>query len=123
MRDPSDPVRARHLAADVAAAGFAPPVLVVADHASITRSAVQWAESFVERGWPHRVLAFGGGAGHRDAEAIASEARSLSAAVIVGIGTNPVNDAVRRAAASMGLPSVWVPATDGRVAAIAEGDG
>jgi len=123
MRDPSDPAASRHLAADLAAAGFAPPVLVVADHASITRSAIRWAESFAERGWPHRVLAFGGGAAHRDAEAIAAEARSLPAAVIVGVGPDPVNDAVRRAAASMGLPSMWVTVTDGREAAIAEGDG
>jgi glycerol dehydrogenase-like iron-containing ADH family enzyme len=119
MRDSSDLAAARHLAADLAAAGFAPPVLVVADHASITRSAIGWAESFAESGWPHRVLAFGGGAAHRDAEAIAAEARSLPAAVIVGVGPNPVNDAVRRAATSMGLPSMWVSAVRDRKAIVA----
>jgi glycerol dehydrogenase-like iron-containing ADH family enzyme len=123
MHDPSDPEAARHLAADMAAAGFAPPVLVVADHVSITRSALRWAESFAERGWPHRVLAFGGGPGHRDVEAIEAEARSLAAATIVGAGHGALIDAVRRAAASTGLRSVTAPATRSGHEAIDQGGG
>lgn len=107
----ADRARARLLATEIAAAGHAPPVLIVADTAAITLLAPWWAESFAESGWPHRVLAFGGFSDDQEIRTIVAEARSSSALVLVGAGHVRLIDVVRRAAAAAGLPCVPCPAT------------
>lgn len=99
------------LAERLAAAGHAGPILIVADNPAITRSGPAWAQAFAPRGWLHRVRVSTGIDGDdsalaAEAEALALEARSLQATVIVGVGGAATRAAARAAAALTGLPVV-----------------
>jgi glycerol dehydrogenase-like iron-containing ADH family enzyme len=110
---------AASLAAALARAGHNGPILIVADNPAITRSGPAWAQAFATRGWLHRVRVSNGslstGSDGNDtalaaeAEALALEARTLQASVIVGVGGRSTCAAARAAAAIAGLPAVVPP--------------
>jgi glycerol dehydrogenase len=60
-------------------------------------------------GWHHRVRVFGGECTAAEIDAVAAEARSLGATVIVGAGGGKCLDAARAAAAAVGVPFVSCP--------------
>jgi len=117
-RDVDD--EAASLAAALARAGHDGPILIVADNPAITRSGPAWAQAFATRGWLHRVRVSTGsvstGSGGDDtalaaeAEALALEARTLQATVIVGVGGRFTCAAARAAAALAGVPALVPPA-------------
>ncbi len=97
------------LADEMRAVGLSGPVLVVAGNAAISRLAPTWAAAFTAAGWQHRVRAFGGESSRREIAALAREARSVDAAVIVGAGGGKTLDAARAAAAADRRPFVSCP--------------
>lgn len=111
---------AASLAAALAHAGHDGPILVVADNPAITRSGPAWARVFATRGWLHRVRVSTGSVSTgsdgddtalaAEADALALEARTLQATVIVGVGGRSTCAAARAAAAIAGLPAVVPPA-------------
>lgn len=92
------------LAQALQAAGHQPPVLIVADNASIARRASDWARAFAAVGWPHRVRLSDGPADDVEAGAIAAEAKHLGARTLVAAGDEPTTAAARAAAARTGTP-------------------
>lgn len=82
----ADETAGRGLAAALAAAGHEPPVLVVAESATVGSLALAWCESFDEADWLYRVRVFGGRATANEIAALAAEARSLGARTIASIG-------------------------------------
>ena len=97
------------LGSEMLAVGLEGPALVVAGNAAIGRLAPTWARSLAAVGCPHRVRLFGGESSRREIEAIAAEARSLGARVIVAAGGGKVLDAARAAAAALRIAFVSCP--------------
>lgn len=97
------------IAAQMRAVGLSGPVLVVAGNAAIARLAPTWAAAFAAAGWTHRVRLFGAESSRREIAALAAEAASLSARVIVAAGGGKALDAARAAAAASRLPFVSCP--------------
>ncbi|MFM9195222.1 MAG: iron-containing alcohol dehydrogenase, partial [Planctomycetia bacterium] len=94
------------LAVEMAGIGLAAPVLVAAGRSAVAALAPVWAAALAAAGWHHRVRVFGGECTAAEIDAIAAEARSLRATVIVGAGGGKCLDASRAAAATVGLPFV-----------------
>ncbi|MFM8634454.1 MAG: hypothetical protein ACKOEX_06550 [Planctomycetia bacterium] len=114
MNEPAhDDSAGRGLAAAIAAAGYEPPVLVIAETTAVARLAVAWMHSFDEAGWLYRVRSFGGEATSHEIEAIAAEARSLGATTIAAIGDEAVIAACEAAASRVGIPSIARPWSGG----------
>jgi hypothetical protein len=104
MSEPAaDHLRGRGLAGALAAAGHAPPVLVIADSGTVGRLALAWLESFDAVGWHYRVRSCCGSGSATEIESLAAEARSLGAKTIVALGDAAV------AAAAMASGRVGVP--------------
>lgn len=94
----------RGLARALAAAGHAPPVLVIADSGTVGRLALHWLESFDEAGWVYRVRSFGGVASEAEIQSLAAEARSLGAKTIAAIGSSALITAATAASVHAGMP-------------------
>lgn len=92
------------LADTVRAAGYQPPVLVVADNTAIARHAPDWARSFAALDWQHRVRLSDGPADDVEADAIAAEAAHLGARTLVAAGGPATQSATRAAATRTGTP-------------------
>ena len=97
------------IAAQMQAVGLSGPVLVVAGNAAIARLAPLWAAAFAAAGWTHRVRLRGGESSRREIAALAAEADSLSARVIVAAGGGKTLDAARAAAAARQIAFVSCP--------------
>ena len=97
------------IAAQMQAVGLSGPVLVVAGNAAIARLAPLWAAAFAAAGWTHRVRLCGGESSRREIAALAAEADSLSARVIVAAGGGKTLDAARAAAAARQIAFVSCP--------------
>jgi glycerol dehydrogenase-like iron-containing ADH family enzyme len=113
------PGTTRRLAVEMALSGLTGPALIVADDAAVAGLAPAWAAAFADAEWVHRVLVFGGTASRREVDAIAAEAGSLGATVIVGAGSQAVIDAALAAAAARALPAVACPTDMSGIAATA----
>jgi glycerol dehydrogenase-like iron-containing ADH family enzyme len=88
-------------------------VLVVTDNEAIGRHAVRWAEAFAQTGTVHRVrlvTAADPGA----VEAVAAEASSLGATVVLAAGGDATRAVAARAAGRLGLPLVTDEAAGSR---------
>ena len=95
-RDPEPPGAA-------SSGGPAGPVLIVADNAAIARLAPRWAARFAAIGRVYRVrlLSFGSPS---EIAAVAAEARSLPATVILAAGDTLLRERAARVAGLAGLP-------------------
>jgi alcohol dehydrogenase class IV len=91
----------RGLAATLAAANRAPPVLVVANQATVGRLARAWLESFDEAGWLYRVRSCGEASTEAEIAALVAEARGLGAETIVAIGDSALLTAAKAAATTI----------------------
>jgi len=105
---------AASLVAELCAAGHRGPILIVADNTAIARGGPAWAGALAARGWLHRVRVSTGIDGDdsalaAEAEALALEAHTLQATVIIGVGDRATCAAARAAAAWAGLPAVVRP--------------
>lgn len=103
-----DGVTAR-LADEMAVLGLAGPVLVVGGGSAVGMLAPVWAAAMATAGWHHRVRVFGGECTAAEIDALAAEAGSFGARVIVGAGGGKCLDAARAAAAAVCLPFVSCP--------------
>jgi glycerol dehydrogenase len=97
------------LAVEMAVLGLHGPVLVVGGRSAVAALAPVWAAALSAAGWHHRVRVFGGECTAAEIDALAAEARSLDARVIVGAGGGKCLDAARAAAAAVGLAFVSCP--------------
>ena len=98
---PTKDARGRGLAATLAAANCEPPVLVVANQATVGRLARAWLASFDEAGWLYRVRSCEGAATEAEIAALATEARSLGAETIAAIGDSDLHTAAKAAARTL----------------------
>ncbi len=109
MSEPAaDHLRGRGLAGALAAAGHAPPVLVIADSGTVGRLALAWLESFDAVGWHYRVRSCCGRGSATEIESLAAEARSLGAKTIVALGDAAVAAAAAMASGRVGIPCLGV---------------
>jgi glycerol dehydrogenase-like iron-containing ADH family enzyme len=101
--------RMRGLGAELLAAGLTPPVLMLADTATVAALAPTWLIAFDEVGWIYRVRVCGDTSD--DEAALAAEARSLSAGTIVGVGDERLRETAAAAAARAGIPCLTIQPT------------